>query len=210
MRIYPYFYRFLQNFITISKQEQSFFAQIEKLLLDKKNKYKCILDVGCADGIFLEKVNVPISIKYIGVDLESILINKANLKYKKKNTKFYCQSIENININDYPKKTLIIISGVVHHLPDNIILNFMDQLGGRSIICLDGFYHKKQNPISRILLFLDKGKFIRTLRGYKKILKNFFFIKKINKYLLFYSHLISYKNIDKNLMKLHFEDGPPL
>jgi hypothetical protein len=37
--------------------------------------------------------------------------------------------------------------GVVHHLPDNIILNFMDKLGSRSIICLDGFYHKKQNLI---------------------------------------------------------------
>ena len=127
MRIYPYLYSFLQNFISIFKQEQSFFSQIEKLLFDKKNKYKCILYVGCADGIFLEKVNVPISIKYIGIDLESILINKANLKHKKKNAKFYCQSIENININDYPKKTLIIMSGVVHHLPDNIILNFMDQ-----------------------------------------------------------------------------------
>ena len=69
--------------------------------------------------------------------------------------------------------------GVVHHLPNNIILNFMDQLGGRSIICLDGFYHKKQNLISRILLFLDKGKFIRTLLGYKKILKNFFLLKKL-------------------------------
>ena len=45
------------------------------------------MDVGCADGIFLEKVNVPISIKYIGVDLESVLINKANLKYKKKKHK---------------------------------------------------------------------------------------------------------------------------
>lgn len=87
MRIYPYLYRFLQNFISILKQEQSFFYQIEKLLFDKKNKYKWILDVGCADGIFLEKVNVPKSIKYVGVDLESVLINKANLKHKKKKRK---------------------------------------------------------------------------------------------------------------------------
>jgi hypothetical protein len=94
--------------------------------------------------------------------------------------------------------------GVVHHLPDNIILNFMDKLGGRSIICLDGFYHKKQNIISRILLFVDRGKFIRTLIRYKKILKNFYFIKKINEYLLFYSHLISYKNINNNLIKSYF------
>ena len=79
-------------------------------------------------------------------------------------------------------------------------------LGGRSIICLDGFYHKKQNLISRILLFLDKGKFIRTFIGYKKILKNFIFIKKINKYLIFYNHLISYKNVNNNLINLYFKN----
>jgi hypothetical protein len=73
VRIYPYFYRFLQNFISIGKQEQIFFTQIEKLLLDKKSNYKCILDVGCSDGIFLEKVNIPKSIKYIGADLEKRL-----------------------------------------------------------------------------------------------------------------------------------------
>jgi 2-polyprenyl-3-methyl-5-hydroxy-6-metoxy-1,4-benzoquinol methylase len=206
VRIYPYFYRFLQNFISIGKQEQSFFTQIEKLLLDKKNKYKCILDIGCADGIFLEKVNLPKSIKYIGLDSESVLIKEANLKYKKRNIKFFCKSIENININDYPKKTLIIMVGVVHHLPDYIIRQFTDMLGDRSIICLDGFYHKKQNLISRILLFLDRGKFIRTLIGYKKILKNFIFIKKINKYLIFYSHLISYKNVNNNLINLYFKN----
>ncbi len=206
MKIYPYLYRFLQNLISLGKSEQNFFTQIEKLLLDKKSKYECILEVGCADGIFLEKVNIPKSIKYIGVDTESVLIKKANLKYKGKKYKFICQSIENININNYPKKTLIIMLGVVHHLPDNIILNFMAKLGNRSIICLDGFYHKNQNLITRILFFLDRGKFIRTLIGYKKILKNFSFIKKINKYLLFYSHLISYKNIDNNLMKLCFEE----
>ena len=206
MRIYPYLYRFFQNLVLIGKKEENFFTQIEKLLLDKKSKYECILDIGCADGIFLEKVNLPKSIKYIGIDLESVFIKEANLKYKKRNIKFFCKSIENININDYPKKTLIIMAGVVHHLPNNIILNFIDKLGGRSIICIDGFYHKKQNLISRILLFLDRGKFIRTLIGYKKILKNFFFIKKINKYLLFYSHLISYKNIDNNLMNLYFKN----
>jgi 2-polyprenyl-3-methyl-5-hydroxy-6-metoxy-1,4-benzoquinol methylase len=84
VRIYPYFYRFLQNFISIGKQEQNFSTQIEKLLLDKKSNYKYILDVGCADGIFLEKVNIPRSIKYVCIDLENVLIKKANFKYKKK------------------------------------------------------------------------------------------------------------------------------
>ena len=203
-RIYPYFYRFLHNLFFYKKK--NIFDSIEKLLLDKKSKYKCILDIGCADGIFLEKVNLPKSIKYIGIDIENILIKKAKKKYKKRNINFFCKSIEDIIINDYPKKILIIMIGVVHHLPNNLIRNFVDMLGDRSIICLDGIYHKNQNLISRFLLFLDKGRFIRTFIGHKNILKNFSYIKKFNKYLLFVSHIIFYKNIDNNLMKLHFKN----
>jgi tRNA G46 methylase TrmB len=94
LRIYPYFYRFLQNFVSIGKQEQSFFTQIEKLLLNKKSNYKFILDIGCADGIFLEKVNYPKSIKYIGVDLENVLIKSAKEKYKKKMQNFIVNQLK--------------------------------------------------------------------------------------------------------------------
>ena len=96
--------------------------------------------------------------------------------------------------------------GISHYLPDYLIRKFTDILRDRSIICLDRFYHKKQNLISRFFLFLDRGQFIRKFIGYKNILKNFSYIKKINKYLLFVSHITFYKNIDNNLMKLKFKN----
>jgi hypothetical protein len=51
---------------------------------------------------------------------------------------------------------------------------------------------------------LDKGKFIRNEKNYKKILKNFLFLKKVSYYLRFYSHLLSFKNIDKLQIQKYF------
>ena len=66
------------------------------------------------------------------------------------------------------------------------------------------FYHQNQNIISIILKRLDQGNFIRDYNGYKKLLKNFTFSKKINYYLRFYSHLLSFKNIDKLQIRKYF------
>jgi hypothetical protein len=72
------------------------------------------------------------------------------------------------------------------------------------VMALDSFYHQNQNIISIILKRLDRGNFIRDYDGYKKLLKNFTFSKKINYYLRFYSHLLSFKNIDKLQIQRYF------
>ena len=93
--------------------------------------------------------------------------------------------------------------GFLHHVDDNLIKKFLAQNSTKlNIIALDGFYHKKQNLISKLLLKLDKGNYVRDFKHYKKILNGFRFKKRINYYLRFYSHLISYKNIDKELIKI--------
>ena len=51
---------------------------------------------------------------------------------------------------------------------------------------------------------LDKGDFIRTYSGYKKVLPNFILRKKISIYSRFFSHLASFKNIDKKKIDLFF------
>ena len=95
--------------------------------------------------------------------------------------------------------------GVFHHLNDQQIVNFIKKLSKNDhVIALDGFYHPNQNIISIILKRLDQGNFIRNYNGYKKLLKNFTFSKKINYYLRFYSHLISFKNINKLKVKKYF------
>jgi hypothetical protein len=64
------------------------------------------------------------------------------------------------------------------------------------------FSTKKFYLVSKILLNLDKGKYVRNFLEYKKILKDFRFKKRLNYYLRFHSYLISYKNISKELIKI--------
>ncbi len=95
--------------------------------------------------------------------------------------------------------------GVFHHLNDKQILDFVKKLSTKDhVIALDGFYHKNQNIISIFLKKLDKGDFIRDYKSYKILLENFVFSKKINYYMKFYSHLLSFKNIDKFHIKKYF------
>ena len=69
------------------------------------------------------------------------------------------------------------------------------------IITFDAVKRAGQKNITKLLMALDRGNYIRQLDNYKKLLPHFdFFIAK-NRYLRFpYDHLISTKNIDKNII----------
>ena len=55
--------------------------------------------------------------------------------------------------------------------------------------------------ITKLLMALDRGNYIRQLDNYKKILTHFDFYIAKNRYLRFpYDHLVSTKNIDKNII----------
>jgi len=203
--IYSFFYRPIQNLIWFMIGKKSFTEQLNNYL--DNNRYAEIHDIGCSDGLLARSINLD-NTKYFGYDIDAININSAkkNSKNSKnsKNITFYCKSIDNIKVSKKKKKLFILI-GVFHHLNDQSIINFTKKLSKNDhVIALDGFYHQNQNIISIILKRLDQGNFIRNYNDYKKLLKNFIFLKKINYYLRFYSYLISIKNIDKLKVKKYF------
>ena len=200
--IYNFFYRKLQNLIFLIIGKKSLTEQLNNYL--DNNRYTEIHDIGCSDGLLAQSINLD-NTKYFGYDIDAININSAKKKFKNsKNITFYCKSIDNIKVIN-KKKKLFILVGVFHHLNDQQIVNFIKKLSKNDhVIALDGFYHRNQNIISIILKRLDQGNFIRNYNSYKRLLKNFTFSKKINYYLRFYSHLLSFKNIDKLQIKRYF------
>jgi 2-polyprenyl-3-methyl-5-hydroxy-6-metoxy-1,4-benzoquinol methylase len=182
--------------------KKSFTEQLSNYL--DNNRYAEIHDVGCSDGLLAQSINLN-STKYFGYDIDAININSAKKKFRNcKNITFYCKSIDNIKVIN-KKKKIFILKGVLHHLNDEQIIIFTKKLlKNDHVIALDGFYHQNQNIISIILKRFDQGNFIRDYNGYKKLLKNFIFYKKINYYLRFYSHLLSIKNIDKLQIQKYF------
>jgi 2-polyprenyl-3-methyl-5-hydroxy-6-metoxy-1,4-benzoquinol methylase len=200
--IYSFFYRTIQNLIFLIIGKKSLPEQLNNYL--DNNRYEEIHDIGCSDGLLARSINLD-NTKYFGYDIDAININSAKKKFKNsKNINFYCKSIDNIKVSN-KKKKLFILVGVFHHLNDQSIINFTKKLSKNDhVIALDGFYHQNQNIISIILKRLDQGNFIRDYNSYKKLLKNFTFSKKINYYLRFYSHLLSFKNIDKSQIRKFF------
>ena len=182
--------------------KKNFFEQLSNFL--NNNRYAEIHDIGCSDGKLAQSINLD-KTKYFGYDIDAININSAKKKFKnRKNISFYCKSIDNIKVTNKRNK-IIILKGIIHHLSDQQIINFNKKLSKNDhVIAYDGFYHQNQNIISIILKRLDQGNFIRDYNGYKKLLKNFTFSKKINYYLRFYSHLLSFKNIDKLQIRKYF------
>ena len=202
--MYSHFYRLIQEFIIFTLgTNKNFKKELGQFI--SYSKIEEIHDIGGSDGELLNYLNLK-NKKYFCYDIDLININKAKQKYQSnKNINFLNQSIDKIKINKHKRK-LFVLSGVFHHLNDLQIQNFLSRLSNKhSVIAIDPFFHKNQNIFGYIIKRLDKGKYIRNLENYKSVLKKFKFKKKIKKYLKFYSHLISYRNIEHRLIERFFD-----
>ena len=98
------------------------------------------------------------------------------------------------------------MTGLFHHINDEKIRFFLEKTSNFRIYAIDAVKIPDQNMITKLLLSLDKGNYIRNVDHYKKILLNFEFIIARNKYLRFpYDHIISVKNIDHNFVHSIFD-----
>ena len=166
-----------------------------------------IVEIGCADSIILEKIDKNFS--YDGFDVEENFINKSKEKYIENSLyQFKKKSIHEIKFNKYdPKKTIILLIGVFHHVSDEYINIFLNNSKEFKVYAIDAVRLHDQNFFTKLLLNLDKGDYVRFENHYKKILRNYQFILARNKYLNFnYDHLISFKNIDSEIVKNAIED----
>ena len=198
--MYSYFYSLIQK--TILKK--NFYIDLIQVI--NKHKVSEIIDIGCADSSILQYANDKYL--YYGYDLDSYFTNKSKSKYKNNNKlQFYNLSVDEIDFGRFdPEKSIIVLAGLLHHIDDSQIKRFVDRTENFKIITFDAVKLAGQKNITKLLMALDRGKYIRNLDNYKKLLPHFdFFIAK-NKYLRFpYDHLISTKNIDKNIFNEVFK-----
>ena len=194
--MYSIFYRIIQRILL----KRSFYDDFLNVL--KTENIKQIVEIGCADSIILKKLNKDIN--YDGFDVVDDFIEKSKKKYlKNKNYNFENKSIHEINFDKYDKeKTIILLIGVFHHVNDDYIKIFLEKTKFFKVYGVDAVRLNDQKFFTKILLDLDKGKFIRSEKRYKDLLEGYKFILARNKYLNFeYDHLISVKNIKTDRIK---------
>ena len=194
--MYSHFYSLIQMLIA----KKNFYVDLIKLI--NKHKVSEIIDIGCADSSILEHINDEYL--YYGYDLDSYFTNKSKFKYKNNDKlQFYNKGVDEIDFKKFdPDKSIIVLAGLLHHINDSQIKRFVDRTENFKIITFDAVKRAGQKNITKLLMSLDRGNYIRQLDNYKKLLPHFdFFIAKDRYIRLFpYDHLISTKNIDKNII----------
>jgi SAM-dependent methyltransferase len=122
-----------------------------------------LLDIGCgpADILdYLPKVN------YWGFDISEEYIASAKRKYGA-NALFQRKYLTNDDLDALPKFDVVIGTGVLHHMNDSEVLNFLNiakkalKNGGR-LVTVDPCYVSNQNVLARFLISKDRGQNVRT------------------------------------------------
>ena len=166
---YPLFYRLYQKTVRKNNHEYDLFKYIFSEL--SENRKIKMLDLCSGDSFVLKYVGEYIE-EYIGVDNNEKYLKK--LKSEWPNFKFINADISNLRnideINNF-HPDIIFMNGAIHHLNDNImgeINSFLSKFNESMFLSVDPIKFNN-GLINKIMIFFDRGKFIRKKDEYKKL-----------------------------------------
>lgn len=169
---FPFIYNSWQLFVGGEKAR----ATIAKKYINAKAEER-VLDIGCGTGTLFELMGKEID--YVGYDISQEYIDFAKNKYKDTpNARFYFKRVNEIEMSEKDFDVVIAI-GILHHLNDDEALKLIElaflhlKEGGRFVLA-EPAWIPKQNLFAKFMLKMDRGKAIRDVEGYKKLLQPYF------------------------------------
>lgn len=158
----PFFYNLRQ--IVAGNQQLT-----RNFIINNYNKYNCnsVLDVGCGTGDFASLFSVK---EYLGIDYNSQYIAYAKNKYPHR---FICDDVLIHRFQNLSFDASLLIS-TLHHFSDDEIKKIFTQitlLTNKIIIIVD--LNPDTSPIKKLLISLDRGKYVRTIQQKVNLLSHF-------------------------------------
>ena len=198
---YPLFYRLYQKTVRKKNNKYDFFKYMfSEISEDKKIK---ILDLCSGDSFVLNYIAEYID-DYIGVDNNEKYLKKLKQKWPK--YKFLNRDITTLEKIEELKKfepNFIFMNGAIHHLDDKTMISidsFVNNKNNSLFLSVDPIKHNNR-LINKIMIFFDRGKFIRNKSEYKNIMGNYESVIIDDFYQMSFQNMFHYKNF--NLMKLY-------
>ena len=170
---YPLFYRLYQKTVRKNNHEYDLFRFIFGEI-SKKKKIK-MLDLCSGDSFILKYVGDYID-EYVGIDNNEKYLKK--LKTEWPNFKFINADISKLSelsqIENF-NPDIIFMNGAIHHLDDKLMKEinlFISRFDKSMFLSVDPI--KFDNGlINKLMIFFDRGKFIRQKEEYKKVMSNY-------------------------------------
>lgn len=160
------FYKLFQ--FSVSRQNTSSVIREEIL---KPDGVQDVLDFGC--GIGYHSLEFP-KANYLGIEPLQSCVKKAHELFSENNRRFVLGDHKTLKEIPDSSFDLIIAIGVLHHINDDIIDEFLQESrrilrkGGR-ITTLDPVLHESQSILSRWVVKRDRGQWVRSQSEYSKL-----------------------------------------
>lgn len=149
------------------------YLTIRRVISDilKGEKYNGVLDFGCGIGILAPLFSPK---QYLGFDIDAGAIAYAKNKYPE----YSFQVGDATELNLDKKFDLVVVVGVLHHLNDRELqtsLQVMKSLlvpNGKIVLieAIPPIY--KWNILGQILRILDRGHYVRDMKGYRSLIND--------------------------------------
>lgn len=134
-----------------------------------------VLDIGCGPAETVEHFS---DVEYIGFDNNPAYIELAKRKFGDQGH-FFCDSIDQVNLENFDAFDLVLVVGLLHHLDDQACITALDlaysalKNGGR-LISLDGCFVDGQSKAAKFFISNDRGLFMRNKNDYKRLVAKVF------------------------------------
>lgn len=135
-----------------------------------------VIDIGCGPGYIVDHLDA--GIHYVGFDTDKRYIAYAQKHFGHKG-EFYCQPFDDDCAQAYGPADVVMMNGVIHHLDDAAAAATMQSITKvlkpeGTFFAVDGCFREGQSWIARWLLRNDRGRYVRTERGYRDLYRSFF------------------------------------
>ncbi len=139
-----------------------------------------LLDFGCGNGRL--RAFVP-EVVYVGVDNNASYIEGARQLHADDHATFLCADVGELATLGLEPVDIVVCIGVLHHLDDGTIESALDaaaglvRSGGR-LVTMDPCFEPGQRSLARVLMALDRGKFVRHPADYLRLIAGSFDVQK--------------------------------